>query len=117
MSSNSARSNKVLRTLCEQSNIGKGHQRRPGVFSMNTDTQQAPSGKGKLQVGDLAPDFTLPTQKTGNSLHLHDMIGKSAILWYVYPKADTPGRTAEGCSFQDSSHAMQAAGAALTSAA
>src|SRR5258708_7932976 len=91
MSSNSARSNKVLRTLCEQSNIGKGHQRRPGVFSMNTDTQQAPSGKGKLQVGDRAPDFTLPTQKTGESFHLHDMIGKSAIVLYFYPKDDTLG--------------------------
>ncbi len=78
---------------------------------MNTDTQQAPSGKGKLQVGDLAPDFTLPTQKTGESFHLHDMIGKSAIVLYFYPKDDTPGCTAEACSFRDSYEVFQEAGA------
>jgi peroxiredoxin Q/BCP len=78
---------------------------------MNTDTQQAPSGKGKLQAGDRAPDFTLPTQKTGESFHLHDMIGKSAIVLYFYPKDDTPGCTAEACSFRDSYEVFQEAGA------
>ena len=78
---------------------------------MNTDTQQAPSAKGKLQVGDRAPDFTLPTQKTGESFHLYDMIGKSAIVLYFYPKDDTPGCTAEACSFRDSYEVFQEAGA------
>jgi thioredoxin-dependent peroxiredoxin len=78
---------------------------------MNTDTQQAPSGKGKLQTGDRAPDFTLSTQKTGESFHLHDMIGKSAIVLYFYPKDDTPGCTAEACSFRDSYEVFQEAGA------
>ena len=102
---------KALRTLCELSSIGKGQQRRPGVFSLNTDTQQAPSGKGKVQVGDRAPDFTLPTQKTGESFHLYDMIGKSAIVLYFYPKDDTSGCTAEACSFRDSYEVFQEAGA------
>ena len=78
---------------------------------MNTDTKQAQSGKGKVQVGDRAPDFTLPTQKTGESFHLHDMIGKSAIVLFFYPKDDTPGCTAEACSFRDSYEAFQEAGA------
>jgi peroxiredoxin Q/BCP len=78
---------------------------------VNLDTQQAPSGKAKLQVGDRAPDFTLPTQKTGESFHLYDMIGKSAIVLYFYPKNDTPGCTAEACSFRDSYEVFQEAGA------
>ena len=77
---------------------------------MNTDTQQAPSSKGKLQVGDRAPDFTLPTQKTRESFHLHDMIGKSAIVLYFYPKDDTPGCTAEACSLRDNYDSLTKAG-------
>jgi thioredoxin-dependent peroxiredoxin len=102
---------KVLRTLCDQSHIDKVHQRTSGVFSVNLDTQQAPSGKGKLKVGDRAPDFTLPTQKPGESFHLYDMIGKSAIVLYFYPKDDTPGCTTEACSFRDSYEVFQEAGA------
>jgi thioredoxin-dependent peroxiredoxin len=78
---------------------------------MNTDTQQASSGKGKLQVGDRAPDFTLPTQKTGEAFHLYDMIGKSAIVLYFYPKDNTQGCTAEACSFRDSYEVFKQAGA------
>ncbi|MEO7019509.1 MAG: peroxiredoxin [Ktedonobacteraceae bacterium] len=65
----------------------------------------------KLQVGDKAPDFTLPTQKTGEAFHLHDMLGKSSIVVYFYPKDDTPGCTAEACSFRDSYEVFKEAGA------
>jgi len=78
---------------------------------MNRDTQQAPAGKGKLQVGDRAPDFTLPTQKPGESFTLYDLIGKSAIVLYFFPKDDTPGCTAEACTFRDSYEVFQEAGA------
>jgi len=78
---------------------------------MNTNTQQAPSGKGKVQVGDRAPDFTLPTQKTGELFHLQDLIGKSFLVLYFYPKSNTPGCTAEACSFRDSYEVFKQAGA------
>ena len=78
---------------------------------MNTDTRQAPSGKGKLRVGDQAPDFTLPTQKTGESFHLHNILGKSAIVLFFYPKDNTAGCTAEACSFRDSYEVFKQAGA------
>ncbi len=77
---------------------------------MSTDSKQA-SNKGKLQVGDRAPDFTLPTQKTGESFHLQDMIGKSIIVMYFYPKDNTPGCTAEACSFRDNYEVFKQAGA------
>lgn len=77
---------------------------------MSTDSKQA-SNKGKLQVGDRAPDFTLPTQKTGESFHLQDMIGRSIIVMYFYPKDNTPGCTAEACSFRDNYEVFKQAGA------
>jgi len=78
---------------------------------MSTDSQQAPSVKGKVQIGDHAPDFTLPTQKTGESFHLSDMVGKSAIILFFYPKDGTPGCTAEACAFRDSYETFKDAGA------
>jgi peroxiredoxin Q/BCP len=64
-----------------------------------------------VQVGDPAPDFTLPTQRTGEAFHLHDSVGKSAIILYFYPKDDTRGCTAEACSFRDSYEVFKEAGA------
>ena len=52
-----------------------------------------------LNIGDKAPDFTLLDQD-GNSVSLADFRGKKVLLWF-YPKASTPGCTAEGCSIQD----------------
>jgi peroxiredoxin Q/BCP len=54
-----------------------------------------------LQLGDPAPDFTLPTDK-GDNFQLADQRGKPVVL-YFYPKDDTPGCTAEACAFRDQS--------------
>ncbi len=78
---------------------------------MNANPPQASTGKDTLQVGDPAPDFTLPTQKTGELFHLHDMIGKAAIVLFFYPKDNTPGCTAEACSFRDNYEVFKQAGA------
>ena len=52
-----------------------------------------------LNIGDKAPDFTLLDQD-GNSVSLTDFRGKKVLLWF-YPKASTPGCTAEGCNIQE----------------
>jgi len=52
-----------------------------------------------LKVGDKAPDFTARTHR-GDEVSLKDYRGKTVVLWF-YPKADTPGCTAEGCGFRD----------------
>src|ERR1700687_1310036 len=67
-------------------------------------------GTGKVQVGDRAPQFSLPTQ-TGTTTSLEDLLGKGAIVLYFYPKDDTPGCTAEACSFRDSYEVFKQAGA------
>ena len=68
------------------------------------------STKGKLQVGDLAPDFTLPTQ-SGEQITLSSFRGKKAVVLYFYPKDYTPGCTAEACAFRDSYEVFKDAGA------
>ena len=42
----------------------------------------------KLKVGQLAPDFTLPSQ-LGNSVTLSDLRGKNVVLAF-FPLAWTP---------------------------
>jgi peroxiredoxin Q/BCP len=51
------------------------------------------------KVGDVAPNFRLPST-TGKNIELEQFKGKDVIL-YFYPKDDTPGCTAEACSFRD----------------
>jgi peroxiredoxin Q/BCP len=52
-----------------------------------------------LKAGDLAPDFTVPTD-TGAPLTLSDLRGRPVVL-YFYPKDDTSGCTKESCEFRD----------------
>lgn len=52
-----------------------------------------------LQVGQIAPDFNLPSTIKG-TLSLKDFKEKNIIL-YFYPKDDTPGCTLEACGFRD----------------
>jgi peroxiredoxin Q/BCP len=52
-----------------------------------------------LNVGDTAPDFTIPDQD-GNPVTLSELRGKPVVL-YFYPKADTPGCTTQACGIRD----------------
>jgi peroxiredoxin Q/BCP len=63
-----------------------------------------------IQVGDKAPDFTLPSQ-SGEPVRLNDRLGDRVVVLYFYPKDDTPGCTAEACAFRDSYEAFTDAGA------
>lgn len=52
-----------------------------------------------LEIGKNAPEFRVQAH-TGEWVSLTDFLGKKVVLWF-YPKADTPGCTAEGCGFRD----------------
>jgi thioredoxin-dependent peroxiredoxin len=52
-----------------------------------------------IDVGDRAPDFTLPDQD-GRELRLEDLRGKPVVLFF-YPKASTPGCTTQACGVRD----------------
>jgi peroxiredoxin Q/BCP len=56
--------------------------------------------KGKVEVGSVAPDFTLPSQ-SGEMVRLRDFIGNKPVVLFFYPKDDTPGRTKQACTFRD----------------
>ena len=62
----------------------------------------------ELKEGQKAPDFTANDQN-GNAVSLSDFSGKDIIL-YFYPKDDTPGCTAEACSFRDNYQSLRAKG-------
>lgn len=62
----------------------------------------------ELNEGQKAPGFTAKDQN-GNAISLSDFSGKDVIL-YFYPKDDTPGCTAEACSFRDNYQSLQASG-------
>jgi peroxiredoxin Q/BCP len=53
-----------------------------------------------LKVGDAAPEASSVDQD-GKPVSLSALYGKGWTLVYFYPKADTPGCTAEACSLRD----------------
>jgi peroxiredoxin Q/BCP len=62
----------------------------------------------ELSVGAPAPAFSLPDQ-SGKTISLADLAGRTVII-YFYPKDDTPGCTAEACSFRDSHDLLEERG-------
>jgi peroxiredoxin Q/BCP len=62
----------------------------------------------RLQPGDQAPDFTLPSD-TGESVTLSKLRGERVIV-YFYPAAMTPGCTKQACDFSDSIDRLKAEG-------
>jgi peroxiredoxin Q/BCP len=75
---------------------------------MSTASPAGGAGTAKLQPGDPAPDFTLPTDE-GSTLSLAGLRGRKVVL-YAYPAAMTPGCTKQACDFRDSLASLQAAG-------
>ncbi len=63
------------------------------------------------KVGDPASNFRLPSTR-GKDVTLKEFRGKDVIL-YFYPKDDTPGCTAEACSFRDHEGDLSKAGAVV----
>ena len=53
-----------------------------------------------LKVGDLVPSFELLDQD-GNCFKSETVLGKKPVVIYFYPRDETPGCTAEACSFRD----------------
>jgi peroxiredoxin Q/BCP len=53
-----------------------------------------------LKVGDKIPNFTAK-DTNGNDFDSQDVIGTKPLVIYFYPKDNTPGCTAQACSFRD----------------
>lgn len=65
---------------------------------------------GKLQEGDIAPDFTL--ESTDGQIRLYDLLAQAdqGVVVYFYPRASTPGCTKEACDFRDSLSSLKSCG-------
>mgnify|MGYP000626483943 CR=1 FL=1 len=61
-----------------------------------------------LQPGDKAPKFSAKDQD-GNLHKLEDYSGKKLVVFF-YPKASTPGCTAEACNLRDNWETFQEKG-------
>ena len=61
-----------------------------------------------LKVGDKVPDFK-GVDQDGNAISYQDFIGKKLVVFF-YPKASTPGCTAEACDLRDNENALKAQG-------
>lgn len=53
-----------------------------------------------FKIGDKLPSFSAK-DTNGNVFNSQDYIGKQPLVIYFYPKDDTPGCTAQACSFRD----------------
>ncbi|MCH7230667.1 peroxiredoxin [Glycomyces sp. L485] len=53
-----------------------------------------------MDIGDIAPDFTLPDE-TGAERKLTDLLNDGPVVLFFYPMAMTAGCTAEACHFRD----------------
>ncbi len=58
-----------------------------------------------LKQGDAVPNFTVNDQD-GNAISLSDYKGKKLIVFF-YPRANTPGCTAEACNLSDNYKTLQ----------
>ena len=68
--------------------------------------------RSMLQAGEPMPDVELE-DADGRKLRTRDLVGEKVLVLYFYPKDDTPGCTAEACSFRDQYEDFVEAGAAV----
>ncbi|APY12431.1 thioredoxin-dependent thiol peroxidase [Seonamhaeicola sp. NFXS20] len=61
-----------------------------------------------LKAGDKAPNFEALDEQ-GNTIKLSDYKGKKLVVFF-YPKASTPGCTAEACNLNDNFERFQSQG-------
>lgn len=63
----------------------------------------------EIDVGKEAPKVTV-TLQNGETLDLEKVYKEGPVLVYFYPKADTPGCTAQACNLRDNFDTLRTAG-------
>ena len=69
-----------------------------GLFAQSAPPADAPMST-TLKVGDMAPDFEMPSTTDGKAVKLSDLRGKNVVLAF-FPAAFTGGCTAEMQAYQ-----------------
>ncbi len=70
------------------------------------------SNMNELKIGSTIPAFSLPDQN-GILFDINSVLGKKNLVIYFYPKDDSPGCTAQACSFQDQFEVFKEADAVI----
>lgn len=94
---------KSKKALTTKRTTGKKTRAVKQKLHPNKDTTAAHE-QPKFQIGQPAPEFTLPNDE-GQLVSLADYHGQKVVL-YFYPEDDTPGCTKEACSFRDGLSAL-----------
>jgi thioredoxin-dependent peroxiredoxin len=68
--------------------------------SLEASRNLGQAAKSSINIGDTAPDFTLPDQNR-QVFHLAERLGESETVLYFYPKDFSQGCTKEACAFRD----------------
>jgi thioredoxin-dependent peroxiredoxin len=66
----------------------------------------------EIKIGSSIPAFTLPDQN-GDLFDINSVLGKKNLVIYFYPKDDSPGCTAQACSFRDQFEVFKEADAVI----
>ena len=83
----------------------------PAPTVASASAAASPSAPGAVAIDAIAPDFAA-TAADGTPVHLSKLTGKPVFV-YFYPKDETPGCTAEACSFRDVWAQLKAKGVVL----
>ena len=67
------------------------------------------AGAAPLEIGAPIPDVS-GVDQAGKPVALKEVAAKGFVLVYFYPKADTPGCTAQACSLRDAYQELQEKG-------
>lgn len=65
--------------------------------------------RSSIEVGDAAPDFSLPSDG-GGALRLSDLLKSGPVVLFFYPKNNTTVCTKEACAFRDAHEVFAQAG-------
>jgi|WetSurSiteA1Bulk_404760.scaffolds.fasta_scaffold00751_4 thioredoxin-dependent peroxiredoxin len=66
----------------------------------------------EIKIGSSIPSFTLPDQN-GDLFDINSVLGIKNLVIYFYPKDDSPGCTAQACSFRDQFEVFKEADAVI----
>ncbi|CAK4077299.1 unnamed protein product [Aphanomyces euteiches] len=62
-----------------------------------------------LKVGDTVPNVELHNEDD-EVVHVHDLVKEKGAVFFMFPKADTPGCTKQACGFRDEYEKFTSAG-------
>lgn len=82
------------------------------ILFTSCSTFSQKNNMNEIKVGSSIPSFTLPDQ-SGNLFDINSVLGKKNLVIYFYPKDDSPGCTAQACSFQDQFEVFKEADAVI----